>query len=267
MGTFLIDGEKARFNREDFLGVCDPAFLPDWAAAKMTEPEPEQRPEPVRIKVFQINIDRDAEHRRFEALAPGQSVDASIYDEVYDGLVPSADLEAIYTRFNGETMPPLHRGRSMSVGDVVEVAGNCHYVNPAGFEQIDFDTSRAQKPDDLLRVVVLEPGLPAYEGAVGSDLKSMQRAVGGRIEASYPLEGDAAVIGNEEAKLIGMEGNRRIAGQVYAGPQFIVGDDGADSFISLTEAQAAAYCEQFAQPENISMEEVENDIRMEFHGF
>ena len=265
-GKFLIDGEQAKFNREEFLGVLSPDHMPEWAVDKMAEPEPEQAPEPVRIKVFQINTDRNAGHRRFEEIEPGQAVDASVYDEVYDGPMYSADLEAIYSRFNGELHPPLHRGWSMSVGDVVEVGGAYHLVNPVGFQQIDFDASLTQKPEGLLRVVVLEPGEPAYAGEIGADLKSMQRAVGGHIEVTCPFSDSVAVVGNEEAKLIHMEGNRHIAGQVYAGPLFIVGDDGEGNFISLTEDQATAYCEQFAQPEDIAMEDVQADTGIQFYG-
>jgi hypothetical protein len=243
--------------------------LPEWAIAKMAEPEPEQASEPLRIKVFQINLDRDTEHRRFQELKPGQQVDPAIYNEVYDGLVHSGDLEAIYSRFNGEMHPPLHRGWSMSVGDVVEVGGAYHYVNPVGFEQIDFDASQAQKPEGLRRVVVIEPGLPAYSGEIGPDLQSMQRAVGGGlIEVTYPFEDEHAVmVGNEEAKLIGMEGNRRINGGVYAGPLFIIGDDGEGSFCSLTDEQVEGYTQQFAQPEEITMEEVQADMGFSFHAW
>ena len=266
-GKFLVDGEQARYWRQDFCGVLKAELLPAWAIEKMKEPEPEQKPEAVRIKVFQINVDRDTEHQRFQGIERGQAVDPSIYDEVYDGLVPSGELEAIYSRFNGELMPALHRGWSMSVGDVVEVDGIYHYVNPAGFEPIDFDTSLTQKPADLLRVVVLEPGLPAFKGEIGPDLDSMQRAVGGGlIEVTCPFNDAAAVVGNDEAKLINMEGNRHIAGQVYAGPLFIIGDDGEGGFCSLTDEQVAGYCQEFAQPEEITMEEVQADMGIQFYG-
>jgi len=36
-GEFLIDGEKTRFNREDFIGICDDRYLPDWAREKLQE--------------------------------------------------------------------------------------------------------------------------------------------------------------------------------------------------------------------------------------
>ena len=34
-GQFLIDGEKARFNRGDFVGICDECYLADWAKEKL----------------------------------------------------------------------------------------------------------------------------------------------------------------------------------------------------------------------------------------
>ena len=35
--TCLSDGETARWNREDFIGVLDDKFLPDWARKKLSE--------------------------------------------------------------------------------------------------------------------------------------------------------------------------------------------------------------------------------------
>ena len=35
--TCLSDGETARWNREDFIGVLDDKFLPDWAREKLKE--------------------------------------------------------------------------------------------------------------------------------------------------------------------------------------------------------------------------------------
>ena len=35
--TCLSDGETARWNREDFIGVLDEKYLPDWAREKLEE--------------------------------------------------------------------------------------------------------------------------------------------------------------------------------------------------------------------------------------
>ena len=86
------------------------------------------------------------------------------------------------------------------------------------------------------------------------------------MEVSYPFNDNAVVVGNEEAKLIPMQGNRHIGGQVFAGPLFLVGDDGMGEFCDLTDAQIKKYTELFANPEDISPEEVEADLGFYFCG-
>ncbi len=73
------------------------------------------------------------------------------------------------------------------------------------------------------------------------------------------------MIGNDEAKLIGMMGNRRINGEIYAGPLLIAGDDFKGGFCDLTQNQAEKYVERFLLPENISDEEVDGSIRIEIY--
>ena len=61
---------------------------------------------------------------------------------------------------------------------------------------------------------------------------------------------------NEEGKLNGLDGNRRIENDVIAGTFFVVGDDGED-YRSLTEDEAQKYMERFAEPEDISPTEIQ----------
>ena len=44
-GRFLIDGEKARFDRGDFVGVVDDKYLPEWAQEKLAELKPADAPD------------------------------------------------------------------------------------------------------------------------------------------------------------------------------------------------------------------------------
>ena len=62
-----------------------------------------------------------------------------------------------------------------------------------------------------------------------------------------------------------MEGNRRIGngGTVIAGPFFVCGLT-VDDFRGLTEQEAQTYLERFAQPEDISQDEVEADMGFTF---
>ena len=68
------------------------------------------------------------------------------------------------------------------------------------------------------------------------------------------------IVSNDEAKLIGMDGNRRIwdGSGIIAGPFFVCGDAG-EEFRGLTDEEVTRYMDRFAEVENISPEEVEAD--------
>ena len=81
----------------------------------------------------------------------------------------------------------------------------------------------------------------------------------------YPVgrgdhDDETCLVGNEEAKLIGMEGNRYLddGHSIIAGPFFVCGLT-EDDFRGLTEEEVQKYMNKYAEPENISQEEVEAD--------
>ena len=112
--------------------------------------------------------------------------------------------------------------------------------------------------DNKLRVIMVEPGKPAYETEIENTLEAEQKAVGGYIEV-VPLGDGKLLICNEEGKLSGMQGNRRIGKDIIAGPFFIVGEDG-DEFRPLTDEATKENLKRFAEPEDISQEEVEDAL-------
>jgi hypothetical protein len=154
----------------------------------------------------------------------------------------------------------------MKVSDVVVTEEGAFYCDSVGFKPVTFDESQTQKPDNLLKVVYVEPGKPPYEAEILHTLEAQQKAVGGFIEPVY-LEDDITLVGNEESKLIGMPGNRRLdSGSIIAGPFYLVGDAG-DDFRSLTDEEAQRMMKRFEQPEDISPEEVEADTGFYFISF
>lgn len=111
-----------------------------------------------------------------------------------------------------------------------------------------------QMKEDL-RILMVEPQKAPYEASIPHELTAMQQTVGGLIEVVRNGDG-TLIISNEEGKLLGMEGNRRIPGDVLAGPFFVVGDAG-ETFRSLTEEELERYRERFAEIEEISPQEVQ----------
>ena len=107
-----------------------------------------------------------------------------------------------------------------------------------------------------MQVVVVEPEKKPIVQDVGSDLESMQKIVGGSIQAIYPFDEPVALICNEEGKLLNLPLNRALRddeGNVYdiiSGTFFLcAAPQDSDRFTSLTDQQAKMYMERFAMPE------------------
>ena len=64
-----------------------------------------------------------------------------------------------------------------------------------------------------MEVLLVEPGKEARIAEIGSDLKSLQAAVGGYIEAAYFFDDPVALICNEEGRLLGLQHNCTILGE------------------------------------------------------
>lgn len=117
-----------------------------------------------------------------------------------------------------------------------------------------------------MRVLMVEPMKEPHVADIENDLKSMQDVVGGLIEV-INLEDDIVMVDNEEGKLIGLEGNRRVGRDIIAGTFFLCGSNDEGEFVSLTEEQIDKYTNRFKEPEHYTPEQVENNIRIEFYSY
>ena len=107
-----------------------------------------------------------------------------------------------------------------------------------------------------MRVIVVEPKKKPMVQDIGSDLASMQKIVGGSIQAVYPFDEPVALICNEEGKLLNLPLNRALrddVGNVYdiiSGTFFLcAAPPDSDRFADLTDQQVKTYMERFAMPE------------------
>ena len=225
----------------------------------------------MKIKVFQIDPELDRHSTLFRsyecAVKNAGKIDPEIYKTVFDGNVDAENLEDIFAVLNF-SQPVGYNGHSLSVSDIVEIEGSgCFYCDCIGFRELtDFDASKVA-PVAGYRMLVIEPHKEPYEMVIPDGLEALQQAVGGWIECTYPFDDNTYVIGNEEAKLIGLDGNRRINGQIYAGTILIAGDDGEGGTMDLSDEQIRHYTDMFKIPEDITPEEVQNDIWFAFVGF
>jgi len=120
---------------------------------------------------------------------------------------------------------------------------------------------------EKLKILIVEPNEPPYQAEIENDYRAMKKVVGGLISAFYPFDDNAFIFCHDEGKIIGLEGNRRIGETVIAGTFFIVGDGYDGECVSLTDEQIQKYTETFAQPEQISQEEVQADMGFTFYSW
>ena len=105
-----------------------------------------------------------------------------------------------------------------------------------------------------MKVLVVKPEKEPYVKEISSGLSSLQKEVGGFIEAVYPFEDPVAIICNEEGKLEGLPLNRALRdedGHVYdiiAGT-FLIAGLSEDNFCSLDDAQLEKFSAMYKSPE------------------
>ena len=172
-----------------------------------------------------------------------------------DGTIGRNDLEEMVQSINQSEVAPVDR-----LSDFVYHYDSRERVfeNARSFEARA--ESREQTADNKMEnsptmmVLLVEPEKHPQVVEIGSDLKSLQNAVGGMIETVYPFEENVGLIVNEEGKLNGLPLNRALKDEngevldVMAGT-FLVTGLSEEGFCSLTKEQAEKFQQEFYQPE------------------
>lgn len=184
----------------------------------------------MKIKIYQVNLDRDEHTAAFRGLydkpmteAGAPVIDSSIYDSVFEGEINCESLEDVFRMFN-INHPEGYRARSLSVSDVVEVTGSdklkdgFYFCDNIGFNEVVFDPTATKQselflklePANKITVLLVEPNKYPKFIEIEDSLEAMQRAVGGDIEEYMPFSDEVAIICNEEGKINGEPYNRAI---------------------------------------------------------
>lgn len=116
-----------------------------------------------------------------------------------------------------------------------------------------------------IKVLMVEPGNHPKVVTLNDDLDSLQKAVS--IGADYQgliefvsLGNDDCLMCNEEGKLIGLEGNRRLGRDILVGVFYIMSENDEGELLSLTEEKIQYYTEHFWEPESFTQEEIDATI-------
>ena len=127
------------------------------------------------------------------------------------------------------------------------------------------------KKEKKIRVLMLSPGEKPREEYLATDLDSLQKAVSIGCDEQSLIEivhigKKCSILCNEEGKLIGLPGNRRIGNDIIAGVFYVIGDTPSGGMRSLTEEEFQHWYHIFEEPEYYTDAEVTESIMLKFFG-
>ena len=120
-----------------------------------------------------------------------------------------------------------------------------------------------------LTVLMVEPGQHPKVTKIKDNLDALQKAVSigadyqGLIEFVSLGNGDC-IMCNEEGKLIGLEGNRRLGSDIIVGVFYIFSEDVDGNLVSLTDKKIQYYTELFWEPEQFTHAEIDETLTCRF---
>ena len=137
-----------------------------------------------------------------------------------------------------------------------------HVLDADNFIDVEFEVSKERElaqekaqSDKTLDVLLVEPGQYPRMVTISGELESLQKTVGGYIQAVYPFDDPVAIVCDEEGKMNGAALNRALKDEdgqivdILAGPFFVCGL-GEEDFSSLPKDLSEKYESMFHQPES-----------------
>ena len=136
-----------------------------------------------------------------------------------------------------------------------------HVLDADNFVDVEFEVSKERElaqekapSDKTLDVLLVEPGQYPRMVSISGELESLQKTVGGYIQAVYPFDDPVAIVCDEEGKMNGAALNRALKDEdgqivdILAGPFFVCGL-GEEDFTDLPDDLIEKYTQRFYQPE------------------
>ena len=120
--------------------------------------------------------------------------------------------------------------------------------------------------ESVIKVLKVKPHEHPEVYMLKNTLEAMQEAVGGYIDI-LGLDDNVCILLNDEGKLIGLEGNRRIGSDIIVGDFFVCGSDEEGNLASLNEEELDTYTKFFYEPQEFTKEEIEETAVIEFYTF
>lgn len=227
----------------------------------------------MKIGIYQINIDRDTEHRAFmdteklKHFFGNTEVKSELYDKVFCGEVDCISLEDVYRKFNLDH-PRGYRGRSLSVSDIVEVTeadsieNGYYFVDFFGFKNVSFEPEKTQdiSSPDKIAVLLITPTQAPRIVHIKPEHDEMVRLIGGEPYEYMPFDDDVALVCNRDGQAKQLPPNREIRyasdgrRSVIQGEFFLAGANyDSEKYHSLPDDLIKKYYRKFKSPERFEL--------------
>ena len=121
-----------------------------------------------------------------------------------------------------------------------------------------------------ITVLMVEPGKHPKVTTLKDDLDSLQKAVSigsdyqGLIEFVSLGNGDC-IMCNEEGKLIGLDGNRRLGNDILVGVFYVMSENEDGELLSLSERKIKRYSDLFWEPEKFDRSDIDATLSCSFY--
>ncbi len=102
----------------------------------------------------------------------------------------------------------------------------------------------------MIRILIIKPDTKPFVEDIDGSLESMQKVVGGYIQAVYPFDDNVVLVCNEEGKILDLPPNRPLKNNegeitdMICGDFFIAGE-GEEDFVSISDEQIDEYTKIF----------------------
>ena len=173
-------------------------------------------------------------------------INASLYQCVFKGPLKCDTLEEILEYFNDYTNPLFYNGSLVDADIIVTPSGSYGLVDYLFFE-VEFNESKVYRNPNMIKSVMIIPGLPAFETEFPSDHKTLEEILDGDFTSIDVTDEIRLVINNENNP--DYYDNFPFTGDygVVYGPALFVKFQG-DKAVSLSDDEIQKYLEKFGTP-------------------
>lgn len=124
-------------------------------------------------------------------------IDSSLYECIFKG-PPKCDSPDDVMEYFNDYEHPLFRNGSLVDADIIVTAFGAYGLVDYDFYEVSFDENRVYRNPDMVRSVMVVPGLPAFETEFPRDLEALEGIFRGDYTNIEIDDGLSLVISNED---------------------------------------------------------------------